>query len=1360
MQTARCLPESSLEDFVLGRMADGPGNALLKHLESCQRCQQALDRVAESTSDDLIAALQGEDAAVNEFESEAALAAALSEIKSPVRLPNSTSAEPDQGQTLRDYRLLDKLGEGGMGAVYKAVHTKLDKTVALKLLSPARIRDEHAVERFLREMKAVGRLRHPNIVEASDAGEAEGRHYLVMEYVDGVSLSALVDRTGPLPIAEACELVRQAANGLEYAHQNGMVHRDVKPSNIMVTADGHVKVLDLGLALLHGQPLEADRNSHDTADSSNSQLTSVGQLMGTLDYMAPEQCDDSHQVDIRADIYSLGATLYKLLAGRAPYEEDRFDTPIKKMMALTHEAPPPIRTLRPDVPELLGQVMNRMLAKQPQQRFDAPARVATALTPFAETADVPGWLAGAFDSDLADLRPDSLLSFDSAETLMSDSQKSTEEQFDPYHVWLSIAPAEQPPHHYRLLGLHPFESDLRVIESAADRQMSHVRTFQSGKFSKVSQKLLNEISSAKLCLLNEAKKRAYDKKLQTELAEKENRNTSAAQPTKASAAKPATKPTAKPAPKMAKPSAAQPDAAGANGARLENANSSASANTQSDKSPNWAIIASVAAIAAVLLIVIVAVVKMNNDSPPIARVPMPPPPSSPENPRSSGPANDKGAETPKHVEPPPPPATIPSTGADTKTPNGQGSTSVEPVIEPVPIENPPVFIASEPPAETVVPTAITQDDSNGPPQTVETNTTTEPVGSPAETGKLPIPDAAQIKAAEQLARELFAEDIKEAKTPEEESKLGAKWLDAATKSQGKPAERFALMKMAYERAVSAGNLELVAKSVAALDGAFQVDALLLRASAYSEVSRQRMPPEASRALVVAMLDLMADAELAERYDDIVGPLRTLAGTTARKTNNDAEFRKHVIELLKQSREREEQFDEVRQAIEKLAGDDNDAAAHEVLGKYLCFVKREWHDGLQHLTQGIDAELKKLATDDRSAPEASDAQIALADAWLDRSRNEKDQAKSATEARAKFWYERALPQTTGLLHAKLEQTLEQLAGVDTAAKDAAAGDAPKDEPEEVTAGAISFVPRVTLKAHSQAINSLAFGPGGMLVSSDHNVVLAWNPKNWSKTVITDSAAHPPWITSFALSPDGKKLVSGGGSSNSPINFWNMETLKLENEFTRRHTLILRICPQGRTLAASIPRYGVALWDGKTGEQLPEIEARYAEIRAIAFSPNGEFVASAGFNGRVNINVVATGKLVASMHAGHLIHLFCLAWSPGGKLIASSGKDPDIQLWDAQTKKWLGKLEGHTDTVLAAEFAPVTAPAAFLATAGDDHTIRIWNTATGKTVVALPGHQGGVTTLAFSHEGNALASGDSQGVIRVWEIRKNSSRGKDR
>ena len=232
----------------------------------------------------------------------------------------STSAAPAALIGHPRYQVQELLGVGGMGAVFKARHLLMERTVALKLINHDLIDQPGAVERFRREVKAAARLTHPNIVAAYDAEQAGDAHFLVMEYVEGASLARLVDAERPLAAALACDYVRQAALGLQHAHEQGMVHRDIKPHNLMLTPRGHVKVLDFGLARFaqESQPAGALTRppAAETAGAVGESLTQAGSVMGTPDYMAPEQIRDAHAADVRADIYSLGCTLYGLLAGR------------------------------------------------------------------------------------------------------------------------------------------------------------------------------------------------------------------------------------------------------------------------------------------------------------------------------------------------------------------------------------------------------------------------------------------------------------------------------------------------------------------------------------------------------------------------------------------------------------------------------------------------------------------------------------------------------------------------------------------------------------------------------------------------------------------------------------------------------------------------------------------------------------------------------------------------------------------------------------------------------------------------------------------------------------------------------------
>lgn len=316
-----------------------------------------------------------------------------------------------QELVLGQYLILEQLGEGSMGVVFKAWHRKMGRVVALKVIRKERLTSAEVVHRFQREIRAAAQLTHPNIVHAYDADEVDGTHFLVMEFVDGASLARLLKLWGPVPIPLACDFAHQVALGLDHAYERGVVHRDIKPANLlyvptrarpvsayMVGGDQStvensrdprathpegfwscqpalIKILDMGLAT---------SDSRTTPDPSGD-LTAFGGMVGTPDFIAPEQARDARTADIRADLYSLGCTFYYLLAGKVPFPGGSL---AEKVLQHQLDEPPPIEELRPEVPSDLARILRKLMAKRAEDRYQTPAELALELTPCLRSTEV------------------------------------------------------------------------------------------------------------------------------------------------------------------------------------------------------------------------------------------------------------------------------------------------------------------------------------------------------------------------------------------------------------------------------------------------------------------------------------------------------------------------------------------------------------------------------------------------------------------------------------------------------------------------------------------------------------------------------------------------------------------------------------------------------------------------------------------------------------------------------------------------------------------------------------------------------------------------------------------------------------
>ncbi|MDB5326673.1 MAG: serine/threonine protein kinase [Phycisphaerales bacterium] len=366
-----------LQAFSTGRLESDDADWIEQHLLHCATCLDLLqasdDHPVTTEEDPLLAALRRAHRAA-------------SDPLSAVDPADATSADeiPAALQDHPRYRIDRLLGNGGMGAVYLAEHRLLERPVVIKVIRPDLIHKPDLLERFFREARLAARLSHPNIVTVYEAEQIGGTVLLVMEYVAGRTFAELVKQRGTLPVPVAAELVRLAANGLQYMHQQQLVHRDVKPSNLIVTPTGEVKVLDLGLAFF-----KAD------AETASLELTLPEQGIGTVDYTPPEQWESSRDVDTRADVYSLGCTFYFLLTGRAPFAAADGVKPslVRQLWSHSTAPVPDIRQVRADVPDAVADLLQQMLAKRPDDRTADPLSVAVALKSLNAEVDLAGYLA-------------------------------------------------------------------------------------------------------------------------------------------------------------------------------------------------------------------------------------------------------------------------------------------------------------------------------------------------------------------------------------------------------------------------------------------------------------------------------------------------------------------------------------------------------------------------------------------------------------------------------------------------------------------------------------------------------------------------------------------------------------------------------------------------------------------------------------------------------------------------------------------------------------------------------------------------------------------------------------------------------
>ncbi len=345
--------EQQLQAFATGRLDGIALDQIASHIASCESCLKQVEQLSIK-NDTLLEDLREVGSSGN------------FEVVEHGPLSPDMMREAIERQS--KYRVIEQLGSGGMGSVYLAEHLVMHRKVAVKVIRKEFVANPDAVARFKNEVRNAARLSHRNIVTAHDAEQVDDIHFLVMEHVPGESLSQLVRRKGPLPVKHACNFIWQTAHGLNHAHEHQMVHRDIKPANLMRTPRGVIKILDFGLARV-------------TDIDENSAITTTGIMMGTADYIAPEQARDAKTADIRSDLYSLGCTFYFLLTGEPPF---RAETKVDKIMAHCSTEFPNVANMRDDIPEEVSRIISKLTAKDPDERYQTPRELIDDLAPLGK----------------------------------------------------------------------------------------------------------------------------------------------------------------------------------------------------------------------------------------------------------------------------------------------------------------------------------------------------------------------------------------------------------------------------------------------------------------------------------------------------------------------------------------------------------------------------------------------------------------------------------------------------------------------------------------------------------------------------------------------------------------------------------------------------------------------------------------------------------------------------------------------------------------------------------------------------------------------------------------------------------------
>ncbi len=599
---------------------------------------------------------------------------------------------------------------------------------------------------------------------------------------------------------------------------------------------------------------------------------------------------------------------------------------------------------------------------------------------------------------------------------------------------------------------------------------------------------------------------------------------------------------------------------------------------------------------------------------------------------------------------------------------------------------------------------------------------------PAEGKKHPLPDkAAQAKSLE-LVRDIFKDDYAAATTAEAKAKLAQNLLQQGKESRDDLSNRFVLYQEARALAAKAGDATLALSTIEELNRDFALNTFDLKAQTLEVVAENAPTKEAGKALVELLLPLMADAVDADNYEAALtlGKVAEAAARKAREVNLVTAVQKRNDEI----RVVQKGFSRLQAFLDRLKINPNDAEANLELGKYYALLKGRWDRALKMLALGSDQNLKALAAQDLTTPEEPKAQLALADGWWELAKAEKDPAKLHLERRAMHWYEKALPNVTGLSRTKALKRIDVVAA--RLAGQAANG----------PVGPVGELKK--FEGHTDEVKSVALSSDGRYAASGSvdQSVRVWNLATGKEEKLL--RGHTKQVWSVLFHPNNRQVFSA--SWDATARLWDIQNGNEVKRFTHRLDLNgLALSRDGNILLTASDDQNVYQWNVSSGDEMKRFPGHTGFVYCVAFAPDGRQIASGSVDKTVRVYDFATGNQV-KLFEGHLNAVTNVAFSHDGRFVLSSG-DGVIHVWDISTGKEARKFEGHTGPVPGMAISP---DGRRLLTGGDDKTIRYWDLATGKELHKLTGHTDTVTCVAFSADGRRAVSGSLDRTVRLWGL----------